>query len=207
MTENPENPTTPEETVNTPNHINPHAVTDYNRSVDALACFALFCVAVAGKASKVQSPKVAAFISALRADLGVSHWNALSMVAAISDADLRARLEAVKLGQYTRITRTYRALAGLGDDLSGVSLEALQAACGLKTSRFFLLHSRPDVRVAVLDTHILAWLREQGHAAPKSTPQSPKSYARLESVFLRLCDEKGLSPAAFDLAIWSSRAK
>ena len=41
--------------MNTPNHINLHAVTDHNRSVDALACFALFCVAVAGKASKVQA--------------------------------------------------------------------------------------------------------------------------------------------------------
>jgi hypothetical protein len=193
--------------MSTPNIVHPHAVTDYNRTPDALACFILFAVAVAGKASKVQAPKVGAFVAALRADLGVSHWNALTMIAAISDADLRARLEAVRLGQYTRITRTYRALAGLGDDLSGVSLEALQAACGLKTSRFFLLHSRPGVRVAVLDTHILAWLREQGHAAPKSTPQSPASYARLERLFLRLCDEQGLSPAAFDLAIWSSRAK
>ena len=55
-------------------------------------------------------------------------------------------------------------------------------------------------------TRTFSRLREQGHAAPKSTPQSPKSYARLESVFLGLCDEKA-EPAAFDLAIWSSRAK
>jgi endonuclease III len=78
----------------------------------------------------------------------------------------------------------------------------------LKTSRIFVLHSRPDQRLAVLDTHILAWLRELGLPdIPKASPSTKSTYERLEKTILKICDATNCTPAALDLAIWRSRQK
>lgn len=37
----------------------------------------------------------------------------------------------------------------------------------MKTSRFFLLHSRENIKVAVLDTHIIKWLSHIGYEETK----------------------------------------
>ena len=67
------------------------------------------------------------------------------------------------------------------------------------------VHSIPvDQRVIDIDSRRFASIEK---ALVELITNSDESYARLERLFLRLCDEKGLSPAAFDLAIWSSRAK
>lgn len=78
---------------------------------------------------------------------------------------------------------------------------------GLKTSRFFLVHSRPNVRVAVLDTHILQWMKDEGYDVPRQTPTNKKKYREIEDKFLAECDKRGVSPAQLDLEIWKSRNK
>jgi thermostable 8-oxoguanine DNA glycosylase len=77
---------------------------------------------------------------------------------------------------------------------------------GLKTSRFFLLHSRKDQQVAVLDTHILRWMRSRGWKAPKATPPL-KKYKELEVAFLMECVWSGMTPATLDLFIWKMGQK
>lgn len=79
---------------------------------------------------------------------------------------------------------------------------------GAKTARFFIMHSRPNQRIAVLDTHILHWLRDQGVAAPKTTPsKGSKKYKDLELTFLTLADKLGEDPAILDLRIWNEYSR
>jgi thermostable 8-oxoguanine DNA glycosylase len=79
---------------------------------------------------------------------------------------------------------------------------------GNKTARFFLLHTRGG-DYAVLDTHILAWLRENGvEDAPKNTPTNTQKYKELEKKFRYLSRVKFpyLSDAQIDLLIWSDQS-
>lgn len=75
---------------------------------------------------------------------------------------------------------------------------------GRKTAAGFLLHTRPNQRFAVIDTHILKFLRDQGIMVPKSTPgKRSKKYLELEKNFLNLCDKYTLDVANLDLAVWN----
>ena len=79
---------------------------------------------------------------------------------------------------------------------------------GKKTSRFFVMYTRPDQNeYAILDVHILAWLREQGYDAPTQTPRGPKSYEWLESMFVQEASSRGVTPLELDRAIWTARRK
>jgi thermostable 8-oxoguanine DNA glycosylase len=78
-----------------------------------------------------------------------------------------------------------------------------------KSARFFLLYSgRKDMRIAALDRHVLAWLRERGYkGVPKHTPASGSTYAKWEKVFLDEADKAGKKPAELDWEVWSSKAR
>lgn len=88
-------------------------------------------------------------------------------------------------------------------NLKTCTVDDLQAIPGIgpKTARFFLLHTRPDAMVACLDTHILKFLRINGHDAPVSTP-SGKRYLELERIYLDMCVRNGWNPAEKDIQIW-----
>jgi len=92
-------------------------------------------------------------------------------------------------------------------DLATCSLEDLMNVHGVgqKTARFFLLHTRPNCQCAVLDTHILKWLREnQVVDVPQSTPTNVKQYLALEKQFLFLArgNFPFMSIADIDLTLW-----
>ena len=178
--------------------IDPATVTNFSRTQEELELFALFCVVVvAGKNSKVQAIKLDQFLS------GSSPFH---FVRALDNlCCLRDHMVKVKMGQYNRLEKVFRNL--LEVNLRWASLEELEKIMGMKTARFFLVHSRPSVRAAVLDTHILAWMRTQGYDAPKATPTNPKEYKRLEDLFLAECDKHGKSVAEMDLEIWKIGAK
>jgi thermostable 8-oxoguanine DNA glycosylase len=81
---------------------------------------------------------------------------------------------------------------------------------GMKTSRFFLLHS--DIfykdKIAVLDTHILKFIKENiDERAPKSTPVIPLTYRYWEDLFLKWCGNMNKDTAEFDLETWKSYAR
>jgi len=79
---------------------------------------------------------------------------------------------------------------------------------GFKTSRFFIVHSRPSQKYAILDTHILSYLREKGYDnIPKITPGSTKKYNEIEMIFLKELDKENKSAAQFDLEIWNERSR
>jgi len=181
--------------------IDPHAITDFERSDDELEAFALFVPAVAGKTAAQIAPAIERLLGAARDRSPLARIRALDEAGTLTDAIRDARL-----GKWRTLTACYRALARGAIDLRTCSVEDLESlpAYGPKSARFFLLHSRPDQRVAVLDTHILAHLRGLGHEVPRVTPAAGKAYARVERLFLDHAAAAGRDNlAAYDLEIWS----
>lgn len=175
--------------------INPKAITNFSRTKEELEEFLMFAIVVAGKNSAQQAAKLDMFIR----NIGGT-FEAMRRI----PHEIRPQLEAVKMGQYTRISKAFSKIVHL--DLIDATLEEIEGVVGPKTARFFLLHSRPNQNVAVLDTHILKYMREKGINAPKQTP--PLKYRKFEALFLDLFKlfGEGLSLAEFDLKIWSEKA-
>jgi len=182
--------------------ITPTQITNFNRTVRELQIFWLFGIMVAGK----NSDQIAAKLGKLIRDNVPDDVLPFQWLKENANA-VHNTLVANRIGQYGRIERAIQQSVDL--DLRTATLDELQGVFGVgpKTARFFLLHSRPGVRVAVLDTHVLAWLREKmgfGCAVPKQTP-SNAHYSYWENIFLKLADSyyPGMSVADLDLIIWA----
>jgi hypothetical protein len=178
--------------------VDPVQITVFDRTRAGQEEFMLFTICVAAKDAKQQARKLEEFLRLLPP--GDTPFERIRRA-----GDVRSALEQVRMGQYTRIAKAFQALASSGVDLETVTTEELERTpgVGLKTSRFFVLHSRPGARVACLDTHILRYMREElGVPAPKSTPTSPARYHELERKFLDHCDAIGREPSDLDLDIW-----
>ena len=197
--------------------LNVQEITRFDRTPHELEAFFLLAVLVAGKNAKVQQEKTKAFL----AHLVGTPLGPLDYLRQLCDGEwdrntpptLVAAMKQHKLGQYNRLARCFRQLAW---DTQNVALVNMKVAnleslfgVGPKTARFFLLHSRPGLRLAVLDTHILAWMREvkKCKSVPKVTPGNRAKYTFWENRFLYYCDREGKSPAEMDLAIWNERSK
>jgi hypothetical protein len=166
--------------------------------------FLLTCMCVAGKKANVQQPKVDEFhdnmilkfgaSSAQRRDFGVFDVIA-GIPMATSYLAVDRELRRVKMGQYTRLSRGIDAVAAhcygnsdfLFKDPHGTLRNELThiPGIGYKTASFFRMYTFPSCRVAVLDTHVLGWLRSLGYSkAPLSTPTNASEYLLWEAVFL-----------------------
>ena len=119
-------------------------------------------------------------------------------------------LQRVKLGKYSVLVKGYTEIVKNKINVFTCTITDLEVitGIGMKTSRFFLLHSRPEQQIAVLDTHILKYLREEleYENIPTSTPTG-KKYIELEQIFIKEANLSGLSIADFDLKIWKSYSK
>jgi len=175
--------------------IDPTKITNYNRSKEELEEFLIFCLLVAGKTASIQAKKLESFLS------GRSPFNLLRKYR--WDGILLERIQNAKLGQYNRLVKAFSQIVDL--DVFACSVADLEKIPGIgpKTARFYILHSRPNQEVAVLDTHILKWLRDElGLNTPKSTPSS-KKYLELEKEFISYCKKHKRKPADLDLEIWN----
>jgi thermostable 8-oxoguanine DNA glycosylase len=183
------------------NLIDPNNVIDYNRTRRQLQLFFLFCIVVAGKNAKQQAKKLEKFLEPIEKS-GKLPFDYIDFLRA--HGRLRAALQDVKIGQYARIQKAFLD-ASVITDLENCTLDRLLRVHGVgpKTARFFLVMSRRDAKHAILDTHILHFLRDSGIDAPKATP-SGRKYQELEAKFLEICESRGETVANFDLRIWKA---
>lgn len=181
--------------------IDPTNPTNYNRTQSELEEWLLFCVVVAGKSSFQQAKKLDEFLSL--EEFGSPFQKIFQMFCRGTLVD---NLKKVRMGQYERIGYIFGVLSHY--KISDITLAVLEGIKGIgpKTARFYFLHSFPDMEIAVLDVHILSWLREHGYAAPKSTPNL-KKYLALEKIFLSEAKKRNMSAAELDIQIWNDRAR
>lgn len=165
---------------------------------DELEYKAVYALIVAGKSAK--------FAQRVMERFRAEGQHLFNLIRHLSDSGkLRLKLKECRSGNYTKLCRALPLLAKLTpQQLASCSPGDLERIPGIgpKTSRFFILWTRSNARVAALDVHILRWLRQRGHDAPRTTPANRKTYARLEAVFLQEADARGVSPRDLDYAIW-----
>jgi thermostable 8-oxoguanine DNA glycosylase len=180
--------------------IDPHDITDFERSDHGLQTVILFWIAAAGKKATTAARALNSLLEEGRERFGVS--DPFAILDSFGD-ELAESMRSHGMGCYNNKSRSMLALARSGIDLRRCAVEDLEAIPGIgpKTARCFLIHSRRGVRHAGLDTHILKYMRDMGFDAPKSTPAGRK-YREIESQFLELADASGMSLSEFDLAIW-----
>jgi hypothetical protein len=191
--------------------IDPSNVTNPARTDAELEEFLLFCVVVAGKNADQQAAKLERFLGGRTpfAFLRASH----------RDGTLEARLRDVRLGKYALLARSFRELAHAGADLRRCRWEELTRfpGIGIKTAKFFILHSRAGEMHGVLDTHVLGWMRDHWaprvrrvSAVPLHSPQDPDHYRFWETVYFGMVSARHHGGAAvdwarFDLDLWKER--
>ena len=202
--------------------VDPRNVTKYDRTTDELEEYLLFCIAVANKNADVVSAALDRIISDGRQklrerDLVVSSWVNSTSVQHYSPFEVLHYLGAQGLladalknngvGCFNRKSEYLYAAVTSGIDVKTCTVEELESlkGVGMKTARYFVLHSRANARVACLDTHVLKWLSYYtDYEVPSASPPR-KRYLELEQVFLRIADALGISPAVLDLRIWNKQ--
>jgi len=185
--------------------IDPSKITNYNATDNELEELILFWVCAAGKNGRTAARCLDKFLKVIS---GPGYGKPMH---SISKAyNLPKLLQLCGIGCYNSKAKSFVQLAT--ECMSGrLNLRTCTAddlekihGIGMKTSRCFILHSRPDAMYAGIDTHILKHLRVSGvDNVPKSTPGSKKEYLRLENAFLKLADEVGMLPSRYDLMIWN----
>ena len=194
--------------------IDPYKITNLNRDNFELEEFLLFCIVVAGKTAYIQAQKLNDFLNSVNKRLMMpEHISPFqSLKSAEQHGILMQEIQKAKLGQYKKIYSAFKHITENKYDLTNMTPDQLEAipGVGMKTSRFFLLHSNPNYKnlIAILDTHILKFIRENiDMKAPKSTPTIKLTYKYWEDMFLYWCQCNNKNVAEFDLEVWKSYAR
>jgi len=198
----------------TTNYVDPYNITNYNRTKNELECFLLFCIVVAGKTAYIQAQKLSEFLLSVNNRLMMPEYTDpfQSLKSADQHGILMEEIQKAKLGQYKKIYSAFKYISDNRLDLNKITPQQLELipGVGMKTSRFFLLHSNINWQnnIAILDTHILKFVRENiDNRAPKSTPTIKVTYKYWEDRFLFWCEQNNKNVADFDLEVWKSYAR
>jgi hypothetical protein len=161
----------------------------------------------AGKDADQMAVKHAQFLKVVYRRAKLGSCTLFQAFRALGIDRLRSAMRFCKLGKYRDLGEGFMQLAESGIDLRTCPLEELERVrgIGLKTSRFFVMGTREGVRHAILDTHVLRFMRDElGIPTPKTTPTDPKKYYSLERAWLDHCDSIGRNDVAqYDLEIWA----
>ena len=182
--------------------IDPQNIVRYDYTDEELEELLIFCVCVAGKKASTIAPRVHKLFTYLQL---FTQQSCPLKCGYNFPIDVDDTMKVLGIGCYTQKAETLYDFISQDPaiDLRTCTVEDLEKIKGIgpKTSRFFLMSSRPNVRYAALDTHLLAFLRDSGvENVPKSTPTG-KKYLTLEQTYLKMVPE-GMSPAEFDLVVW-----
>jgi thermostable 8-oxoguanine DNA glycosylase len=194
--------------------IDPYKVTNFKRSQNELEEFLLFCIVVAGKTAYIQSRKLDEFLASIKIRLMMpENINPFQIIkSAEQHGILMEEILRAKLGQYKKIYSGFKYISEREYSLNKMTPDILEKipGVGMKTSRFFLLHSDINYKdnIAILDTHILKFIKENiDDRAPKSTPTIRVTYKLWEDMFLSWCRQNNKNVAEFDLEVWKSYAR
>lgn len=173
--------------------------------------FLLFAVLVAGKNSEMIKKKTNNLISDIIKDKNPESLFDY-IISNYKENDFEKLLEILKkhkTGKYSLILNFFRDLDSSKINISNCSMEELESLRGIgkKSSRFFMVYNRADIKdCAILDTHILKFIRANGFDAPEQTPSSPKKYDELEKIFLDLSKKvkPSMSIPDLDFLLWYS---
>lgn len=181
--------------------IDPYNVKNYNRTTNELEEFLLFTVIVAGKTAIIQARLLDDFLQNY-SDISSPFEKIRHM---LHDNTLLDLLKKSKLGQYTKIFKSFSELACSNLDLRRCRAEDLEKIHGIgyKTSRFFIVYTRHTNEYAIIDVHILRFLSSLGYLVPKATPSTKNNYKKVEKLFLDYCKQNQLDVATFDLEVWT----
>lgn len=191
--------------------IDPNNIINYERTDAELEELILFLIAVAGK----NAQRTAKQIDKLVYTYGIPENTPFKVIKYFESICTKVEgllfteiLKAHGFGCQTRLAKAFTEIANSGINLRTCTLEDLMKihGIGMKSASCFLMWTRENTKLAGLDTHILAELRELGYTAPKSTPSSLKEYYRLQEIVLNLAEEANLSPAEWDLRVWRKRS-
>jgi len=180
--------------------IDPARITNYSMNDYELQEMVIFWVCVAGKTATT----IARCLDNLLEKIDAKERNPFEVIANIPKEELAIKLRDNGIGCYTLKARAIKELATSNLNLRECSIDDLEKiyGIGMKTSRCFIMHSRPEVQCAGLDTHVLKFLKDQGHDVPKSTPGTKKKYLELEKLFINYVKKAGKTAAELDLEIW-----
>jgi thermostable 8-oxoguanine DNA glycosylase len=194
--------------------IDPYKVTNFKRSQNELEEFLLFCIVVAGKTAYIQARKLDEFLASTKIRLMMpENINPFQIIkSAEQHGVLFEEIKKAKLGQYKKIYSGFKFISEKEYNLNKMTPEILEKipGVGMKTSRFFLLHSDINYKdnIAILDTHILKFIKENiDDRAPKSTPTIRVTYKLWEDMLLSWCRQNNKNVAEFDLEVWKSYAR
>lgn len=181
------------------------SVINYKRTDAELEELILFLVLVAGKQANRTAYLLERFLEG-NLDRPFDYIREL-----IKNNSLDSELRKHKTGNYTKTEKAFKQLVDnySGSDLRKITRDELLKihGIGLKSASCFLLWTKESAKnsYAALDTHILAFLREELKLkTPKSTP-SKNEYLKLEKIFLTYARSLKRDAASLDLEIWKSR--
>jgi thermostable 8-oxoguanine DNA glycosylase len=179
--------------------VDPINFTKFDRSERELQEAILFCVLVTGKNAITTAKALDRLLN--------TKLMPFDFLGRFSEPRLRVMLKTAGIGCYNNKAKSIYELVHAGFNLRTCSVDDLENIHGIgrKTSRYFVLHTRPNVNLAVLDVHILRHLAECGYKVPPTTPSSKSKYEELEKIFLELAKKAGKSPCDYDLELWNKR--
>ena len=182
--------------------IDPDNVINYNRTQDELEEFWLFCVLVAGKTAKTQAKLLDKLLNGnnKKPFSKIRRW--------IREDKLIDKLASVGTGQYSRLAKCFEESINAKINWRTVSVKELEQIHGVgpKTARFFVMMTQKNAQYAILDTHMLKYLKSIGYDVPTITP-SGKKYREIEQLFIAEAKKSGKSIAQFDLDLWKKYSK
>lgn len=196
--------------------IDPTNITNYNLSDEDLERHILFWVCAAGKNGVTAAKAVDKFESLMRTfasiDPNITYAfpvhpdkdTLFELIHKMGFEELKGTMRNAGIGCFRLKARTFKMLAKSGLNLRTCTVDDLEDIKGIgpKTARCFLIHSRPNQKLAGLDRHILSFLRDKGYNVPKNTPTGNK-YKQIEKIFLNEAEKFDKSIAELDLEIWN----
>jgi len=177
--------------------IDPDNFTNYARTDAQLEEFFLFCAIVSGKDAHAQAEVLENFLSVV---FGRSPFDKIKRL--IRSGELVEHLKECRIAQHNRIAKLFEDVVDL--DLRTCTVDQLEnlRGCSPMTARMFLMHTRPNQKMAAIDAHVLKHLATLNIKVPKATPPAGPTYRRLEADFIRLAEAADMEVAEYDLMIW-----